>query len=270
MSDLKIQRAAKYDNQQPHQLRAWDYLQGCLSERELERFFILFRSKVEPVAPSKPVTLASRLWAKSDITKRVLARMDALDLTRKLAIPSKGRTSYVLALEGVGIDLKRNDDALDGWNDAIGVLSVLPNRRVLIHSLYAGTCEPGKYYTRNRLNPLGAARLQIDTIHADIWKVGKHRDQDNCLIQIGAKVLVTRDKNGDGFRTNDPTTLGHFGINFHHAKNRFNTSSIGRWSAGCVVIPRVNEHQLCMLKLKGSNAGTRGTYSLIMLDGSQL
>lgn len=208
------------------------------------------------------------LHATSEITKKVLARINKLDI--KLVIPSKGYNAYVIAIEGVNTDLKVNADVINEWNDVAGVLMVNSSGLVQIHGLFKATTEPGLHYTRNPLNSEGAAYILTDTIHKDIWQLGAHKDQSNCLIQTGNKICVNRDKNKDGKR-NDKQYCGMFGVNFHSIKG--NSVTVGKWSAGCVVIPNQSEHQSCMAKIKASNqhsSNILSKYSLILLDGSKI
>ena len=165
-----------------------------------------------------------------------------------------------------------NLDSVDQWNDSIGVLVVHSTGLVQIHGLFVGTTEPGKFYTNNPMNKNGAAYVKTDTIHRNIWQIGTHINQPNCLIQTGAEICVNRDFNRDGVR-NDKTECGFFGINFHSTLDRYNPSSVGKWSAGCIVVQEKSQHQSCIGIIKGSTeykSNDRAKFSLILLDGRKI
>ncbi len=121
--------------------------------------------------------------------------------------------------------------SMEDWNDRI--LIVRNTGEISVNTL--GTTEPGKYYTLTPMNIRGAARIALGH-QTDIWGFGDHRGQ-KALVQI-APIEVFRDKNKDGFRTGDIVTMeSDMGLNFHSTGKTpgFSPTSIGRWSAGCVV-----------------------------------
>ena len=198
--------------------------------------------------------------------KRIHERLSKLGIS--LDSPKVGYFAYVCALEGVDSELRANGDAPDKWNDSVCVITVDSTGLTKKSTLYTCTTEPGRYYVQNRLNPKGAAFAQIDTIHKNIWVRGSHKDQPNCLIQIGAPITVVRDNNNSfGRSSSDPIETGYFGINFHHTKNNFNKASIGLWSAGCLVVPKTNEHQAMMTVINGAE---NRRVSYILLDGTKV
>lgn len=145
----------------------------------------------------------------------------------------KVRALNIVYFEGIQTDLVRlNPDKLDVWND---VRSIITNKgEVLMVS--TATTEPGAYYTYNRMNPKGAARIAFGQ-HLDAWQLGKHFKQD-ALVQCGS-IKVHRDANEDGSRSGDPIDTGdYFGVNQHTTGNSADVSppeNVGRWSAGCLV-----------------------------------
>ncbi len=104
--------------------------------------------------------------------------------------------------------------------------------------LHNATCtsEPGKFYTMNPLNRNGAARIGI-TQYVDTWSIGNHKGQVGALTQ-SAPMTVWRDGNKDYMRVGDKTDRGLFGINIHTTSTSRGASptTIGKWSAGCVVL----------------------------------
>jgi hypothetical protein len=197
--------------------------------------------------------------------KRVLNRLDALDI--KLKKPAeRGYNCYVLGIEGIGLNWKSNADMIDEYNDLITTLDVTHEGKVSMSTCYRGTTEAGKYYTQNPLNKDGAAHVKIDFMHSDIWMLGKHNNQQNCLIQIGGAITITRDLNRDGTRAGDSGDMaGYYGINLHSAMD--NVGSIGKFSAGCTVIPRVKEKDTLVNHFKKA---VNKKVSYILLDGSKV
>ena len=260
---INLRDAAKYYKELPGQQSAFDYLQQNTPIHILEGFANLYRDN--PVV--KP-----EFYAEHPITKKILKRI--LDLGIKLQKPPEGYRAYVVGIEGCNTDLTTNDDQLDAWNDAIGVLMVYDEGPVRLFGLFPGTTEPGKYYTQNVMNKEGSARVVTDRLHKDIWQVGTHIRQPNCLVQTGAPIAVVRDSNRDGKRgSNEKIREGFYGINFHHAQDRYNPYSIGKWSAGCCVIPKTESHQSCMGIVKRSydyGRNKAAKFSYILLDGSKL
>lgn len=121
----------------------------------------------------------------------------------------------------------------DQWND---VRILVRNTGEIIMSAEA-TVEPGRYYTENRLDPLGAFRIKNDVQFKDAWEVGTHRNQYPALVQV-ADVIGYRDGNEDYMRPGDVQTEGVYGINHHTTGDDEDAAPptlVGRWSAGCLV-----------------------------------
>ena len=54
MADIKLKEAAKYYGEEPHQVKAWDWLEGKLTGPQLESFQKMYRNEVGERLPSKP------------------------------------------------------------------------------------------------------------------------------------------------------------------------------------------------------------------------
>ena len=184
-------------------------------------------------------------------------------------------TVNIVAVEGAEVvagKLVANADAPDLFNDTLVLLACHADRTVKRLATFRCTTEPGRYYTLNPLNPAGAARLAIDYKHQGLWKLGYHKSQPTeTLVQRGI-VRVFRDLNKDGVRTGDKVFTGAgFGINFHTTSR--GATTIGQWSAGCVVIPEPDQHRRAMAIIKQGLPLSRNrgaSCSLILLDGSKL
>lgn len=226
---IQLINVCRYYQDLPHQNEALEYLQSRIDPNVLATFSKGFRSKPEADVDNTHLG-------------RITRRLRELNIS--LIKPTKGYNAYVIAFEGYNTDLKANGDKPDAWNDAVCVLAIDANGKLEISDIFQCTTEPGRHYIENRLNPKGAAFVLTDVLHKDIWIKGTHKDQPNCLIQEGNTIEVRRDQNGDGIRgTAEPLDEGWFGINLHHTKGNYDPKSIGRWSAGCCVLPNPQQHR---------------------------
>jgi hypothetical protein len=151
----------------------------------------------------------------------------------------KIRALNIVYLEGIGTDLvKLNPDRLNEWNDVRCVISDTGDVLMACEA----TTEPGDYYTFNRMNPKGAARIAFGQ-YLECWRIGLHFTQD-ALVQCGT-IRVHRDNDENGYRTGDTVDTGDsFYINQHTTSNAPN--AVGRWSAGCLVGRYPGTHRLFM------------------------
>lgn len=198
--------------------------------------------------------------------QRVIKRLVQLDIKLNRPVELNAYNSYVLGIEGMNLDWTKNADRLDEYNDIIMSIDVHGNGEVTLSRAYLGTTESGKYYTFNPLNKDGAAHIKLDFMHRDIWQLGTHKQQENCLVQTGGAITISRDLNRDGTRGgNSDEFSGFFGINLHTSSEGAQ-ASIGRWSAGCTVIPSRTEKDSLVNHLKKA---ANNKFSYILLDGSK-
>lgn len=163
---------------------------------------------------------------------------------REREFPMKGMC--VVGLEGISINGKKNDDAPDRWNDSI---SVWQDGKML--AIYEGTTEPGRYYTAVRLlNRNGAARYDVG-YHPRQWVFGLHRGKPALVQRDTARII--RDRNKNYSRDDVKTVERGNGLNLHAGGPGL---SIGRWSAGCVVVksPREFKKLYDLLKSSGQSS----------------
>lgn len=135
----------------------------------------------------------------------------------------------IFYIEGMNTDGQLNDDRLNQFND---VRFVLDHQFKLLGN-WSATTEPGRWYTQNPMNPKGAARAAFGQYTA--WSVGVHGNSEphEALVQV-RPISVWRDRNKDGFRNNDKSDTGLFGINQHWGYD-LPLTDIGKASAGCLV-----------------------------------
>lgn len=140
-----------------------------------------------------------------------------------------------------------------------------------------GTTNPGVSILKNgfkRYNKAGAAIVKADQWYYKVWSFGMHRGKQPGLLQIGNKITVYRDGDGDGKseELGEPTS-GYYGINYHTNTYDFSTKNlkltkqyIYDWSAGCQV---VNQREAYLTQMewykKAKKDGTQKfvTYCLI-------
>jgi hypothetical protein len=159
---------------------------------------------------------------------------------------ARGMDVYnITYIEGMSPDGSLNSDRLDEWNDLRILWQCQHSGSVSIKKIWKATSECGAYYTFNRMNAKGAARIAFGQYFA--WQVGMHgsRQQHEALVQV-APITVHRDDNEDGKRTGDATDTGLFAVNQHAGMG----ATVGRWSAGCLVVPDFDWHAEFMRIIK--------------------
>lgn len=148
----------------------------------------------------------------------------------------------IVYVEGVDKSGAVNEDVLDYWNDRrLLIVWEMSKPRLLMNTL--ATTEPGYRATvsvQARWRG-GAARIAFGQYTA--WRMGYHKQNLShpALVQCMA-IPVCRDKNCDGKRTGDLVDSGIFGINQHGTSRSFSASLVGKWSEGCLVGKKWEEH----------------------------
>ena len=276
---IQLSDAAKYYRGLPHQKQAFDNLQNKLTSAIIEEFAEQYRNgpslpDVNPVPPGRPMTSVSIATKKRPPAKTAQDYKDILkhrlnELGIKLYTGGRnGFGATIVAVEGVNLDLTPHADAPDKWNDIVMTVLAYPNGKWKIIGPFICTTEPGKYYTVNPLNPMGAAYVKLDVKHNAIWKPGQHKNQKNCFIQTGGPITVIRDSNRDGKRgSNEKEQTAYLGINLHHNNGNYNPHSIGKFSAGCLVLPNVQQHQVL---INAAKTAQQNAYSYVPLNGHKL
>ncbi|ARV58030.1 hypothetical protein BZZ01_04725 [Nostocales cyanobacterium HT-58-2] len=138
----------------------------------------------------------------------------------------------------------------DTWNPLEGRLDEWDDVRILVRDTgevllsCEATCEPGAYYTQNRMNPKGAFRIANDIQFLDAWQFGYHYNQ-LALVQCGT-ITGFRDNNEDGIRPGDRQDTGDdFCVNQHTTGDSPDApppKKVGHWSAGCMVGRHASTH----------------------------
>lgn len=175
--------------------------------------------------------------AQTRLAKRVLRYMDS----KKYWIARSPNMYNIVYVEGMNDNGALNNDAFDEWNDRRLVIRIQSDGVPEMVVNDQSTTEPGKSYTLNPLNPLGAARIAFGQYKA--WTVGLHQNTQPALVQRG-DVRVHRDIDKNGKRNaSDPIDVGNwFGINQHTTRVDRIPSFVGPYSAGCLVGRRFKWH----------------------------
>lgn len=142
----------------------------------------------------------------------------------------------------------------------------------------SGTTHPAKSILvggYKSYNKDGAAVVKADEWYYDLWKYGLHKGKMPALLQLGAKIKVFRDGDGDN-KAEEIGKLqeGWFGINFHTNTYDFSAANvkikkedISGWSAGCQVPnDRAKYAEMMEYYAKASKNGTQTHVSYCLLN----
>jgi hypothetical protein len=157
-----------------------------------------------------------------------------------------------------------NDFRADRWNDRALIIDYdgKTGKATMAHNA-AATCEPGVFYTTNRMNPEGAFRIKFGQYTA--WEIGRHHKIDPALVQCRS-LPGYRDDNEDGSRIGDCEVCGDYGIDVHHG---YNSDEIGPQSAGCLVRKFIAAHNKAM-QLIQEYPPSDGIYTVTILPGDKV
>jgi hypothetical protein len=157
-----------------------------------------------------------------------------------------------------------NEFRADRWNDRALIIDhdVFTDTAKIIHNA-AATCEPGVFYTVNRMNSEGAFRIKHGQYKA--WEIGNHKGQFPALTQCRS-ISGYRDDNEDGTRTGDCEVSGNYGVDVHGG---YDTETIGRGSAGCLV-RRYNAAHYKAMELIQAFPPADGIYTVTILPGDKV
>ena len=198
-----------------------------------------------PGTPEKPLyglPIGSVGPSNTDLASRIV---DTMRKKGYLVFTEPGEVNIVY-VEGMDVDGGINDDAPDRFNDLRLILRFDRGQPTIV-GMWEATTEPGKYWTHNRMNPKGTARIAFGQYTA--WIVGIHNGNHEGLVQRAGPVTVHRDTDENYIRPGDPMDTGYFGINHHHGYD-LPKDQIGRASAGCLVGRSISGHQDFMRYVK--------------------
>lgn len=169
---------------------------------------------------------------------------------------------YNLNLIGV-----RSDDMTpDVFNDALGVLwQDVYGWNMVMHD---GTTDPGLYYLNNPENVNGTF-IMAPGFHQGLWKWGTHKGYP-AFQQIGV-ARGWRDADRDNQFDMEPgkvINVSNAGINMHKAGEE--STVVSKWSAGCQVRSRADDHYLVGELAKLSLKHWNNSFSYMLFTEQQL
>lgn len=126
---------------------------------------------------------------------------------------------------------------------------------------FQATTNPGKYWLENFNKERGGAAVVKPGQYKDVWALGKHHNEYEALVQVG-NITVWRDNDGDLKSEQGKEDTGLFGINMHHANEKFTSVQVDKWSAGCQVIASPVEFATALNLCKASGL-KKFTYTLL-------
>jgi hypothetical protein len=141
----------------------------------------------------------------------------------------------------------------DTWDDTVACFGTAL-------TLWPGTVDPGRTYTRTPMNRRGAAHL-VPGVYR--YKFGLHKGKP-AFVQ-GGPVTVRRDRDRDGTaEPGEPVETGYFAVNGHRMGS--GGPSIASWSAGCWGAPENWFREL----YAAAEASGQADFQLWLFDGSAL
>lgn len=180
--------------------------------------------------------------------------------------PGEVNIAYV---EGLNPDGTANDNKPNVFNDLRTTFTFRDNVPVLLGK-WEGTTEPSKYWTEHPMQPGGAARVQFGQYTS--WQVGIHNGSHEALVQTGGPITITRDRNYDYKRDNDPVQTGFYGINQHWGYD-LPHDNMANSSAGCLVGRTKQGHREFMSIIKADpryKANDRFIFTSCILPASDV
>jgi hypothetical protein len=166
-----------------------------------------------------------------DALKRIISYVEA----NNMYVCLQAGAQNIVYLEGVNpMTFQVNADKPDQWNDLRLCFTCHGPGHFEITHVAQATTEPGKFYTENPINPAGTARIAFGQYRA--WRYGVHNGKHAALVQKDL-IVVHRDRNRNYIRDKmDYIEMDNdFGLNQHTTWAGFESESIGRASAGCLV-----------------------------------
>ena len=152
----------------------------------------------------------------------ILNRLDALGFT----VHEDGQPN-VIAARGPGRIAGNFDDILHVVRKVEGEW---------VELMFSCTADPGRYYMINPMNQRGCAIVQQGQWKFRLGNRSARKGGYRCLVQA-EPISVWRDANLDDNIDQEFIEDGWYGIQLHRASERGSTGEVGRWSAGCIVVP---------------------------------
>jgi hypothetical protein len=166
------------------------------------------------------------------------------------------------------IGIRTANPVVDTYEDVFVYHYFDSNNKGQIH-IVNGTTAPGKYWLENPSNPKGTAITKEGYYH-NLWQIGTHTGY-KALVQVN-NITVYRDNDKNDELKEDSATedTGMFGIDHHHAWVDGLSVAVGKWSAGCAVVQKIEDWNNISLKLFEAqvNAGLGDLFSYYLINES--
>lgn len=186
----------------------------------------------------------------AELAARVVRAMAA----KGIYVDNAKGAQNIVYVEGMNLDGTPNNNRIDKWNDLRMVIGFDEAGAAKMLFKCEATTEPGIYYDRVNVigGPEGAALIALGQQRC--WQVGWHSPGggQEALVQTGGAVSVYRDFDKSFRRQEGHITTGWYGINQHGTRPGYDgdPSTIGPWSAGCLVARRWADHKAFMAIVK--------------------
>lgn len=186
----------------------------------------------------------------------------------KKAVKSKGHAFFESGNYNVNLIGVRGSTRTAGkWDDKFYLL-YKENGKEKMLSFGNFTTDPGTYYLQHPMNPKGCAIL-VPGQYKGAYKIGLHNGKYEALVETGGPVSVYRDNNKNTVldMSNKTIQRGNFGINIHHGGN---SSTIGKYSAGCQVFKNPADLQTLLNVCKKSRNLYGNSFTYTLLNASDI
>ncbi len=166
------------------------------------------------------------------------------------------------------IGVRSNDNTPDVFNDCLAVMwQDAFGWNLMAHE---ATTDPGLYYLQNPINVNGTF-IMAPGYHKGLWKLGTHRGYE-AFQQIRI-AYGWRDANRDNefdMAAGKVIPVSNAGINMHRAKDEGESTVVGKWSAGCQVRRRDDDHEMVVELAKRALNYWGNSFSYVLFTENQL
>ena len=148
---------------------------------------------------------------------------------QKWEVRTGERRYNIFYVQGMFPSAIKNDNEPNQFNDSRFLVEVNPTPRLI--GAWFASIEPGNHYTKQPMNALGAAQIQVPGQYK-AWRIGKHKGREIALVQV-APVNIIRDFNRNSkVDKEDIKEYSLIGANQHSASDQ---KFVDNASAGCPV-----------------------------------
>lgn len=148
----------------------------------------------------------------------------------------------VTSIEGMDPNGIPNQNRPNAFDD---VKMILNGAGKIIAGPFQGTTQPGKFWTRHRMNPKGAFIIALGPQR--VWTPGPYHGFTVWRQAEDSHIMGFRDDAEDYTRHGEPIDCGDIGVH-HHGGYNLPRDDIGRAAAGCQVI-EFTESQAIFMKM---------------------